>query len=182
MDKPKFVYVIYIAASPDSVWQALTDPNTTEKYWFGYRVKADGRAGDRMTAFNPAGRKAHDDPIIESDPPRRLVYGWKPLYKDLPDERSSRVTFVLEPFKGQTRLTVTHDEFDEGSRMFEMISKGWPAVLSSLKSYLEVGRGLEPTWSLHGNISAASLSPLNRMRAARSNCFIPMARSMSGVR
>jgi uncharacterized protein YndB with AHSA1/START domain len=84
-------------------------------------------------------------PFWKSDPPRRLVYGWKPLSKDLPHERSSRVTFELKPIKGQTRLTVTHD-FDEGSRIFEMISSGWPAVLSSLKSFLETGKGLEPTW------------------------------------
>jgi uncharacterized protein YndB with AHSA1/START domain len=144
--KPQFVYVTYIAASPQRVWEALTKPDVSEKYWFGYRVTADGKAGDRMTALNPAGRPAHDDPIIESDPPRKLVYGWKPLYKDMPDEPASRVTFLLEPFKGQTRLTVTHDEFDEGSRIFGMISKGWPAVLSSLKSFLETGKGLEPSW------------------------------------
>jgi uncharacterized protein YndB with AHSA1/START domain len=144
--KPQFVYVTYIAASPERVWEALTRPDLSEKYWFGYRVTADGKAGERMTAVNPAGRLAHDDPIIESDPPRKLVYGWKPLYKDMPDERPSRVTFLLEPFKGQTRLTVTHDEFEEGSRIFGMISKGWPAVLSSLKSFLEMGRGLEPSW------------------------------------
>ncbi len=147
MNKPTFVYVTYIAAPLERVWEALTKPELSEKYWFGYRVQADGQAGDRMTALNPVGRLAHDDPIIESDPPRRLVYGWKPLYKDLPDERPSRVTFVLESVKNQTRLTVTHDEFDEGSRMFEMISKGWPAVLSSLKSYLETGKGLEPSWN-----------------------------------
>ena len=146
MSKPTFVYVTYIAASPVRVWEALTRPEMSEKYWFGYRVTADGKAGERMTAVNPAGRLAHDDPIIESDPPRKLVYGWKPLYKDMPDERPSRVTFLLEPFKGQTRLTVTHDEFEEGSRIFGMISKGWPAVLSSLKSFLEMGRGLEPSW------------------------------------
>ena len=146
MSKPTFVYVTYIAASPERVWEALTRPDLSEKYWFGYRVTADGKAGERMTAVNPAGRLAHDDPIIESDPPRKLVYGWKPLYKDMPDERPSRVTFLLEPFKGQTRLTVTHDEFEEGSRIFGMISKGWPAVLSSLKSFLEMGRGLEPSW------------------------------------
>lgn len=144
--KPTFVYVTYIAASPERVWQALTRPEMSEKYWFGYRVTADGKPGDRMTALNPAGRRVHDDPIIESDPPRRLVYGWKSLYKELPDERPSRVTFLLEPFKNQTRLTVTHDDFDEGSKMFGMISKGWPAVLSSLKSFLETGTGLEPTW------------------------------------
>ena len=146
MAKPAFVYVTYIAAPPERVWEALTKPDVSEKYWYGYRVEADGKAGARMTAYNPAGRKAHDDPILESDPPRRLVYGWKPLYRDLADEKPSRVTFLLEPLKGQTRLTVTHDEFEDGSRMFEMISKGWPAVLSSLKSFLETGRGLESTW------------------------------------
>jgi uncharacterized protein YndB with AHSA1/START domain len=146
MTKPVFVYVTYIAAPPERVWEALTKPELSAKFWLGYRVTADGRPGARMTALNSAGKQVHDDPIIESEPPRKLVYGWKSLYKDLPDERPSRVTFLLEPLKDQTRLTVTHDDFDEGSRMFEMISKGWPAVLSSLKSFLETGRGLDATW------------------------------------
>ena len=146
MSKPKFVYVTFIRATPEKVWEAITRADLTEKYWFGYRVSAEGKPGDRITAMSPAGQKAHDDPILESDPPRRLVYGWKPLYKDVPNERASRVTFELKPVKGQTRLTVTHDDFDEGSKIFEMISSGWPAVLSSLKSFLETGQGLEPTW------------------------------------
>ena len=73
MSKPTFVYVTYIAAPPEKVWQALTKADLSEQYWFGYRVEASGKPGDRMTAFNPAGVKAHDEPIIESDPPRRLV-------------------------------------------------------------------------------------------------------------
>jgi uncharacterized protein YndB with AHSA1/START domain len=146
MSKPTFVYVTYIAAAPEKVWEALTKPDVSEQYWFGYRVQAGGKAGDRMTAISPTGKQAHDDPIVESDPPRRLVYGWKPLYKDMQGERPSRVTFELEPFKDQTRLTVVHDEFDEDSKIFGMISKGWPAVLSSLKSFLETGRGLQPSW------------------------------------
>lgn len=146
MSKPSFVYVTYIAASPERVWEALTKPDISEQYWFGYRVKADGKVGERMTAHSPTGKQAHDDPIIESDPPRRLVYAWKPLYKDMQGERPSRVTFELEDLKGQTRLTIVHDEFDEGSKIFGLISKGWPAVLSSLKSYLETGRGLQPSW------------------------------------
>lgn len=146
MTKPIFVYVTYIAASPERVWEALTKPDISEQYWFGYRVKADGNAGERMTAHSPTGKLAHDDPIIESDPPRRLVYAWKPLYKDMVGERPSRVTFELEDLKGQTRLTVVHDEFEEGSKIFDLIGKGWPAVLSSLKSYLETGRGLQSSW------------------------------------
>ena len=156
MNKPKFVYVVYIASTPEKVWQALTKPDITEQYWFGYRVTADGKAGDRMTAINPAGKPAHDDPILESDPPRKLSYAWQPLYKDMQGERPSRVTFELEPFKGQTRLTIVHDEFDEGSKIFGMISKGWPAVLSSMKSFLEIGRGLQPSWDEEAAKRAAS--------------------------
>lgn len=147
MSKPSFVYVTYIAATPERVWEALIEPDVTEKYWFGYRVDARGKAGDRMTAISPGGKPAHNDPIIESDPPRRLSYGWQPLFKEMVGERPSRVTFELEALKGQTRLTVTHDEFDDGSKIFGMISKGWPAVLSSLKSFLEIGQGLESSWT-----------------------------------
>ena len=145
-EKPKFVYVMYIAATPEKVWQALTKPDMTEKYWFGFRVAADGKAGDYMTARSPSGQEAHRDKILESDPPRRLSYAWQPLFKEMQGERSSRVTFELAPFKDQTRLTIVHDEFDEGSKIFGMISKGWPAVLSSMKSFLETGRGLQPSW------------------------------------
>jgi hypothetical protein len=62
-------------------------------------------------------------------------------------ERPSRVTFDLEPFKGQTKLTIVHDEFDEGSKIFGLISNGWPAVLSSMKTYLETGKGMPSAWA-----------------------------------
>jgi uncharacterized protein YndB with AHSA1/START domain len=62
-DNPKFVYVTYIAAPPQRVWDALTKPEISETYWFGYRVAADGKPGDYMTATNPAGNLSHRDPI-----------------------------------------------------------------------------------------------------------------------
>jgi hypothetical protein len=40
------------------------------------------------------------------------------------------------------QLTVVHDEFEPGSSIFEMVSKGWPQVLSSLKTLLETGEPL----------------------------------------
>jgi uncharacterized protein YndB with AHSA1/START domain len=146
--KPNFVYVIYIAATPEKVWQALTDPGVTEKYWFGFRIAANGKAGEYMTARDPAGREVHRDAILESDPPRRLSYAWHPLYDDLKHERPSRVTIEIAPFKDQVRLTVVHDDFDDGSVVLDKIRGGWPAVLSSLKSYLETGRELPaPPWN-----------------------------------
>ena len=141
-DKPKFVYVIYIASTPEKVWQALTDPDQTEKYWFGYRVNAKGKAGASFIARNPGGEDFDKGVILESDPPRRLACTWRPQHDNDKHERPSRVTFDLAPLKGQVRLTVVHDDFDEGSKAFEGISRGWPAVLSSLKSFLETGRAL----------------------------------------
>ena len=141
-DKPKFVYVIYIASTLEKVWQALTDPDQTEKYWFGYRVNANGKAGAPFIARSPGGEDFDKGVILESDPPRRLACTWRPQHDNDKHERPSRVTFDLAPLKGQVRLTVVHDDFDEGSKAFEGISRGWPAVLSSLKSFLETGRAL----------------------------------------
>jgi len=149
MNKPSFVYVTYIGTTPEKLWLALTDPQFTTQYWSGYRVDARGKAGDRMTALSPGGVCVHDDKILVSDPPRRLVYEWKSLNEEFKDERVSRVTFEIEPKKDQVKLTVTHDDFDIDSKMFPRISEGWPAVLSNLKSFLEAGMALPRNDELH---------------------------------
>ena len=145
-EKPKFVYVIYIAASPDKVFEALTKSDITEQYWFGFRVAATGPAGSILKARSPGGEDFDKGIILESDPPRRLAYTWHPQYDDVKHERPSRVTFDIEPFRGQVRLTIVHDDFEPGSKVFESISQGWPAVLSSLKSFLENGRVSDRSW------------------------------------
>ena len=91
----------------------------------------------------------------------------KPLLKNHPDERPSRVTFELAPFKDHTRLTVIHDEFDDDSKIFGMISNGWPAVLSSLKSFLETGKGLAPSWDDATTKGAAEVPAKEPINAAR---------------
>ena len=106
-----------------------------------YSVDAGGKVD------SPEGKTMDKGVILESDPPRRLSYSWSPQYEEFRNERPSRVTFDLKPFKGQVELTVVHDDFDEGSKVFESISGGWPKVLSSLKSFMETGKGLDPSWS-----------------------------------
>ncbi len=145
-DRPKFVYVIYIASSPEKVFEALTKPDITEKYWFGFRVAAAGPVGATVTTKSPGGEDFDKGVILESDPPRRLAYTWHPQHDYARHERPSRVTFDIKPFRGQVRLTIVHDEFEPGSKLFNSISQGWPAVLSSLKSFLESGRTSDPSW------------------------------------
>ena len=142
MDKPTFVYVIYIASAPEKVFEALTSADMTEQFWFGYRLRSDWNAGSPYWAKSPGGSDFEKGVVLESDPPRRLSYTWHPQYADVAHERPSRVTFELVQVKNQVQLTIVHDDFDQGSKVFESISKGWPAVLSSLKTFLETGRGL----------------------------------------
>ena len=82
--------------------------------------------------------------MLESDPPKRLAYTWDPCSADAKKERVSRVTFDIEPRGKVVKLTVTHDNLDEGGKTFSDISGGWPMVLASLKSLLETGQPLPP--------------------------------------
>jgi uncharacterized protein YndB with AHSA1/START domain len=148
MSKPKFVYVIYIASTTDKVFRALTDPKQSERYWFGYRVTSDWTVGAPF--FLVKDGKAWDDgKVLEYDPPRRLSYTFHPTHDGLEGEAPSRVTFDLEEINSQVKLTMTHDEFEEGSQVFPKIQVGWPSILSSLKSMLETGKELPPFW--HGD-------------------------------
>jgi uncharacterized protein YndB with AHSA1/START domain len=161
MNRPQFVYVIYIASTPEKVWQALTSEEATEQYWFGYRLSSDWKVGSTYTATAPGGKPFEKGVVLESDPPRLLSYSWHPQYDEVRHEPHSRVTFELTPLKDQVQLKIVHDVFDPGSKVFESISGGWPKVLSSLKSFLETGRALGASWSdadktCHGEARACS--------------------------
>ncbi len=147
MDKPKFVYVTYISATPETVWKALIDPDATAKYWQHENV-SDWKAGSRWQHRRRDGTGAVDivGKVVESSPPRRLVVTWAFPDDEKRAEAHSRVTYEIEPFRGVVRLTVTHEDLEAGSEMLEGITEGWPKVLSSLKSLLEAGRPLPMLW------------------------------------
>ena len=141
MPKPEFVYTTYIETTPERLWHALTDSDFTERYWFGGRVTSDWKVG---SSFDIArnGKPIIKGKVLESDPPKRLAYTWDPRSTDAEPERTSRVTFDLEPRGKVVKLTVTHDNLDEDGKTFRNISGGWPIVIASLKSLLETGREL----------------------------------------
>ncbi len=150
MDKPRFVYVTYIATTPEKVWQALVDSELTRRYWGGPTAECGGhehisdwkpgsrwesRRGDAARTLAIVGR------VLESTPPRRLVMTWARPHDADATEKHSRVTFDIEP-QGErlVRLTILHEDLDP--EMAEAISGGWPKVLSNLKTLLETGHVL----------------------------------------
>jgi DNA-binding transcriptional ArsR family regulator/uncharacterized protein YndB with AHSA1/START domain len=154
MDKPSFVYTTYILTTPARLWQALTDPAFTSRYW-GLTFDSDWKPGSPMS-WHQFGLTISDveQRVIESDPYRRLAYTWHTFRPELADslgltddararltaERRSKVTFEIEPVgEEQVRLTVVHDDLEPGGLVASLISQGWPRILASLKTLLETG-------------------------------------------
>jgi uncharacterized protein YndB with AHSA1/START domain len=145
MSKPDFVYVSYIASTPDKVFQALTSHEATGKFWFGNAATSDWKVGSPIT-FHREGKLIIKGEVLENDPPRRLSYTFTPQDEPHNGTETSRVVMDLEQQRDQVKLTVTHDDFAPDSKVFASISNGWPLVLSSLKSYLETNRVLRAPW------------------------------------
>jgi uncharacterized protein YndB with AHSA1/START domain len=144
MSKPTYVYVTYIASTPEKIWNALRDPELTRLYWFSHRNVSDWQIGSRWE------HQDYDDPaqvhlvgrVLESERPTRLVVSWAYPADDSVAGKHSRVTFEIAPYGEGVRLTVTHDELEPGSEMEQGITFGWPLVLSNLKTLMETGRPL----------------------------------------
>ena len=155
MDKPEFVYTTYIRTTPKQLWQALTDPAFTARYWEGITLESDWKAGSTFTMKLGNGTTIADPAqvVLESDPYRRLSYTWHTFTPewaaayDIPGdylakiagESRSKVTFDLEDRGPLVKLTVLHDGFDADSAVLPGISEGWPRIMADLKTLLETG-------------------------------------------
>ncbi|MGW1891421.1 ArsR/SmtB family transcription factor [Streptomyces sp. NPDC002004] len=146
---PTYVYVTYIRASAEQVWQALTDADLTARYW-GHANVSDWQPGSAWEHRRVDGSGVVDvvGRVIETEPPTRLVI----TFDDAPDAGTPReasvVTFLVEPHQDIVRLTVTHENLPN-QEMLGGISQGWPAVLANLKSLLETGEVLpQAPWEM----------------------------------
>ena len=155
------IYRVYIRATPEAIWTAITDPEWTERFGYGGRVEYDLRPGGAYRAY-PGEEMAKvegvpdvvvDGEVIEADPPRRLVQTWRMLMDaDLKAEGFTRLTHELEPIEGGvTKLTIIH-ELEEAPKLAALVGGehesegaggGWSWVLSGLKTVLETGDELD---------------------------------------
>ncbi|MDQ1605570.1 MAG: hypothetical protein QOE01_3418 [Actinomycetota bacterium] len=150
------VYRVYIKATPEAIWDAITDPDWTERYGYGGRVEFDLRPGGRVIGYtSPAMREqgapevALEGEVVEADPPHRLVQTWcLVMGPEMAAEGFTRLTYEIAPIDGGvTRLTVIHD-LEGAPIQAQLISGafesgggggGWSWILSDLKSLLETG-------------------------------------------
>lgn len=138
MSDTTFVYVTYIATTPEKLWEALTSGDFTKKYWMGHQHQSDWQEGSTVALLNESGNVTNQGKVVKSEPYRLLSYTWQGVKATR--ERASIVTFDLEAMGSTVKLTVKHEDLLPAD--VKSISIGWPMVLSGLKSLLETGRTL----------------------------------------
>ena len=143
-EKTSFVYVTYIRSTPEKVFEAITRPEVARRYW-GHENVSDWRPGSSWEHVRTDEERTVDlvGKVVEVAAPTRLVITWANASQAADPAGYSRVTFDVVPYDEMVRLTVTHDELEAGSGMAKGIQHGWPLVLSSLKSLLETGQGMD---------------------------------------
>jgi uncharacterized protein YndB with AHSA1/START domain len=155
--KPAIVYTIYIASTPEKVWQALTTAEFSRKYFFGNAVEVDQKVGGAYVVRTPDGALHISGEVIEYDPPRKLTITFNVNWPELIEKLGpTLVSYEIEPAGDAVKLTMlqSHDR-DISDDILSGGRQGWPAILSSLKSLLETGQPL-----------AIKMQPPERMLAA----------------
>jgi DNA-binding transcriptional ArsR family regulator/uncharacterized protein YndB with AHSA1/START domain len=153
-DLTEFRYTTYIRTTPERLWQVLTDPAFTKVWWQATAIDSTWATGAPMTWHHRQVTMAHPEQVVlEADPPRRLSFTWHTFTPEwgemigldpdvraaIADEPRSAATFDLEPHGELVKLTVTHANLVADGQIIQLISQGWPRVLSDLKSLVETG-------------------------------------------
>jgi len=136
------VHQVFIKATPEAIWDAITKPEFTQRYFHRARISV---TPEHRESRGPNGEVWGDTDVYEFDPPRKLVHGWRSLYDpELAQEQESRVTWEIEPGDdGASLLTLVHDRLEAAPRTAANVAGvGWMGVLSALKTLLETGKEL----------------------------------------
>lgn len=143
--KPRNINQIAIKAKPEQVWQALTDPAKTSKFWFNCAIRTSWEIESPFELWNGEEKKA-EGIILEMDPPKKLMMSWRFVsFPGTEMETPSRITWEIgshTELHGVTLVTVVHDEFEKAMSTAKILENGLPIVLSGMKTLLETGEAL----------------------------------------
>jgi uncharacterized protein YndB with AHSA1/START domain len=149
MSRDAHVYQIYIAASPDQVWAAITQSDWTRRYFHTTSFVEPPQRGQVYRTIRADGRPAIEGVIEEMQPPAerspgRFVQTWHILYDAaLEQEPPGRVEWTIENAgDGLTRVRLVHGGLDQSPLTWENVKDGWVWILDSMKTLLETGRRL----------------------------------------
>jgi uncharacterized protein YndB with AHSA1/START domain len=143
MDKPVHIYKSYIRATVEEVWDAITNPEQTVKYFYGTQVESDWEVGSTMNYTYPDGTVASEGHIIAIDEPKRLEFSFHAMWdEEIKAEGPCREVWALAEINGMVELKIELFDVAEDSKTLEDFSNGFPYIVAGLKSLLETGEAL----------------------------------------
>lgn len=138
MSEHRISQVIYIKTSIERVWDALTNPDITQRYWGNTRIESDWKVGSKIF-YVRSGEVVDEHTVVEVQKPSKLVHTFQPMFGEFKNEPPSSVSLLLQSGGEVVRLTLVHDGFPPNSKVYAACSVGWPLILSGLKTLLETG-------------------------------------------
>ena len=143
MGAPQHVFQVYIRATPERLWQAITDPAMTQIYYFGSMVESDLRVGSPIQYKQPDGSVDIDGKVLEADPPRKLVHSFSSRWEANDDPPTHR--HLGDHADGQRDLPAVGDprRLRSENATYNSVKDGWVIILSGLKTLVETGEKLK---------------------------------------
>ena len=144
MNGPRHAYEVYVAAPPERIWQAITDPEMTSRYYYGTLVGSEGQPGSPLRYDYPDGTVAAEGTVLEVDPPNRLVTTFSAVWDDeVRNDPPARVTWEITPAGDHaSRLSVVFDDFPSENATYQQVTGGLSVIVSGLKTLVETGEPL----------------------------------------
>jgi uncharacterized protein YndB with AHSA1/START domain len=146
MTNSVFEYVTYIETTPEKLWDAFTNGDITEQYFFGTRIESQWNEGAEVT-YSRNGEVTDYGIVLKYKPYQFVSFTWQYVKDTTQRKEPTQVSFELIPLKDTVKLILRHEnlleqDFNDDKHTFEGFNNGWPAILSNLKSYLETGKTL----------------------------------------
>jgi DNA-binding transcriptional ArsR family regulator/uncharacterized protein YndB with AHSA1/START domain len=139
---PDHVYSALIRATPDRIWQAITDGVETQRYYYETRVDSDWSPGGRVVYSYADGSVAADGEVVAIDPGRSVSLTFHPRWSpEIEAEGPVRMTWEIEPAgEGVCKLTVVTSGMRSGGVVERDFVGGIVHIVSGLKTLVETGR------------------------------------------
>ena len=139
----KSVYEVYIRATPERIWEAITSAELTRQYYYGTEARSDWQPGSRLEYLYPDGRLAAEGTVLEADSPRRVTMTFHAVWdEEVAADPPVRMTWEIEPAGEMSKLTVVTDDLVPGSATARSFEGGVVYIVSGLKTLLETGEAL----------------------------------------
>lgn len=144
-NKPEFIYTTYINTTPERLWEALTNSEFTQKYFFGLKVESDWKVGSKISYINSKDGIDTFGTILEFQPNKKLTYTFENPHDKNIREKPTEVTFEIKQVNDFVRLTLTHTnlidaDLEENPNTMQGLNNGWPAIITNLKNVIETGK------------------------------------------